>query len=103
MTITACDSPWPCVLGMAEEYVIGQVMNLDPFNGNIVVVCIYYFCNFDSTRSGPGPYKQVAIHADVNRRDPCCFAYLSKAMAINTISFVLSGMNKMRKFYRLIR
>ena len=91
------------MLGMAEEYMIGKVVNLNPFNWRPRIESTYYFGYFKCAGPGSVSYKKMAIHTNIFRRDSSCFAVGGITMAVNTINFILPGMNSMRKFYRLIR
>src|SRR5664280_343773 len=55
------------MLGMTEEYMVGKIMDLNPFNRFLILVMTDYFGYLKCTRPCSVSHNEMAIHANIYR------------------------------------
>ncbi len=84
---------------MRKAYEVRHVMNLRPFEGLVLFV----FFGQELDRGGIGPGEFVTTHTGIHRRNPCNRRATRSGMAVLTLHFHLTGMQRVIEREYLIR
>src|SRR3989337_2110282 len=78
------------VLRVIKVSEVRKVVNADPLNGFILVVCAYDLAYFVFTCEGTGLDLVVTVHADIDRRNSSVLAFCDTCVTVLAINFVLT-------------